>query len=114
MPISNGCTTFVRPLGTILPGAVATISMAPKDAHVPARQKNAMIVAPIARPVGDDGVSTISSAAGRNSSSRARRGCTEAGRATIGLDDLMDSGLQAVERCVTSVRAYQVVMRTIF
>src|SRR5882757_7631588 len=57
---------LVRPVGTILPDAVAMISTRPNTAHATASTKNRMIVAPIARPAGDAGVSRISSAAGRN------------------------------------------------
>src|SRR5258708_2807342 len=58
----------------IFPVAVATISTWPRQAQANASTNSAMTVAPIARPVGDGGVSTISSAAGRNaSSSRSRR-----------------------------------------
>ena len=55
--------------GMILPGAVATMSTVPKQAQASASRTAAMIVAPIARPIGEGGVSTISSAAGRNASS---------------------------------------------
>jgi len=53
----------------ILPGAVATISTVPNDAQASATQNRAITVAPIARPIGEGGVSTISSAAGRKASS---------------------------------------------
>jgi hypothetical protein len=71
-PVSNGWITLVRPLGTIFPGADATMSMVPAQAQIRATQKSSMIVAPNARPIGDGGVSTISSAAGRNASSSPR------------------------------------------
>jgi len=64
---------LVRPLGRIFPVADATMSMVPHQAHISATQNSRMMVAPIARPVGDGGVSTISSAAGRNASSSPRR-----------------------------------------
>ena len=41
----------------------------PEQAQASAAQNSAMIVTPMARPTGDGGVSTISSAAGRNASS---------------------------------------------
>ena len=59
----------VRPLGTIFPVAVATISIWPKHAHPSAAANKATIVRLIARPIGDGGVSTISRAAGRKASS---------------------------------------------
>src|SRR5258708_21940724 len=73
-PVSNGWITLVRPLGTIFPVADATMSMVPHHAQVSAAQNNRMMVTPIARPIGDGGVATISSAAGRNASS-SRRCC---------------------------------------
>src|SRR5262245_17972743 len=71
-PVSNGWMTLVRPLGTIFPDADATMSMVPADAQISAAQNNRIMVAPIARRIGDGGVSTISSAAGKNASSSAR------------------------------------------
>jgi hypothetical protein len=53
----------------ILPVAVATMSTLPKVAHASATQKMAMMVAPMARPTGEGGVSAISIAAGRKASS---------------------------------------------
>ena len=66
IPVSSGWMVFVRPVGTILPDAVAMMSTWPKIAQTTAIAKNRMIVAPIARPTGEAGVSRISSAAGRN------------------------------------------------
>ena len=72
---------------------------------------------PIARPIGDGGVSTISSAAGRKaSSSRAAAGCAlgkgeltlPAGR--TGSADFMEACLQAVERGVAAAGADQLVV----
>ena len=71
-PVSNGWMILVRPLGTIFPVAEATMSIVPNHAQTSATQNTAMMVAPIARPIGDGGVSTISSAAGRNASSSSR------------------------------------------
>src|SRR5215831_6014418 len=64
--------TLVRPLGTIRPDAVATISTLLRHAQTRARQNNAMIVPPMAPAIGGGGVSTISSAAGRKASSSLR------------------------------------------
>src|SRR6202040_3124432 len=91
-PVSNGWITLVRSLGTILPGAVATMSTVPSDAHSTARQNNTMIAAPIAWPIGDGGVSVISSAAGRKASSYSRRRTGAWGKGMIFLADVMDSG----------------------
>src|SRR6202035_6133182 len=66
-PLSSGWTTLVRPVGTILPGAVAMMSTELKIAHDSATTKNRMTHLAIARPTGEGGVSIISSAAGRNS-----------------------------------------------
>src|SRR3954447_9084336 len=57
---------LVRPVGTILPEAVAMMSTRPNTPHATASTKNSMMVAAIARPAGEAGVSRISSAAGRN------------------------------------------------
>src|SRR5258708_541377 len=74
-PVSNGWIVFVRLLGMIFPGATATMSISPQQLQPRARQNTVMIVAATARPIGEGGVSTISSAAGRKaSSSRPRVG----------------------------------------
>ena len=64
--------TLVRPLGTILPVAEATMSIVPHQDQTSAAQNSTAIVTAIARPIGDGGVSTISSAAGRKASSSRR------------------------------------------
>ena len=48
------------------------VDRAPAEAQTSAAQNSRMMVAPIVRPIGDGGVSTISSAAGRNASSSPR------------------------------------------
>jgi hypothetical protein len=65
-PISRGWITFTRSLGTILPGADATMSIVPTNAQASAALNMKIIQPPTARPTGDGGVSTISNAAGRN------------------------------------------------
>src|SRR5690348_1350402 len=65
--------TLSPPWATILPGAVATMSIWPKHAQASAALKIRMTTRPSARPTGDGGVSTISSAAGRNSVSTRSR-----------------------------------------
>src|SRR6266567_5037991 len=113
-PVSNGWISLVRPPGTILPVAVATISTLPSDAHNSATQKTAMMLAPIARPIGDGGDSVISSAAGRNAISCSRRRTSALGNVTIfRLADVMDTGLQIVEVCVAPIRADQLIMAAV-
>src|SRR6266576_519074 len=107
--------TLVRPLGIILPEAVATMSTVPRQAQATARTKNAMTVAPIARPAGDAGVSTISSAAGRKASSCSRRRRSRTlGKATTALDDFMDRTVQAVECRVASAGTHQLLVGPVF
>src|SRR5258708_37718289 len=105
--------SLVRPVGMILPGAVATTSTLPSDAHASAAQKRAIMVAPIARPIGDGGVSAISSAAGRNASSYSPRRAGGFGNRTIVvLTDAMDACLEEVELCIAAIRPDQLVMCT--
>src|SRR6476646_6599144 len=66
-PVSNGWITLVPPFATILPGAVATMSIRPTEAQTIIATASTTMVQATARPIGDGGVSTISSAAGRNS-----------------------------------------------
>src|SRR5262245_10723245 len=93
-PVSNGWTTLVRPLGTIFPLADATMSIVPHQAHISAAQNSRMMVVAIARPIGDGGVSTISSAAGRNASSWLRRAPVRRNGITrrVGLTGVAGSG----------------------
>src|SRR6516225_8327144 len=103
--------TLVWPVGMILPVAEATISTWPKIAHTSARQNRAIILNAIARPAGDGGVSTISSAAGRNASSCLSRPllarekgstfCTfAAAPRDVCLADCMDARLELMQRRV--------------
>src|SRR5262245_59233713 len=80
---------LVRPLGMIFPGATATISTVPMHAQTSATANTAIIVNAIARPVGEGGVSTISSAAGRNASSSLRRTSRFFGNSITFLADFM-------------------------
>ena len=80
---------LLRPLGTILPCAVAMMSSVPHDAQAIARQKTLMMTMTIARPTGDGGVSTISNAAGRKANSRSRRRAIGRGNGTTGLVDFI-------------------------
>src|SRR3974390_2501265 len=112
-PVSNGWITLVRPLGIILPLAEATISTLPNVAQPRAKQNSAISVSPMARPIGDGGVSTISSAAGRKASSCwVRRASCFFGNGTIFLTGSMDSRLQVMQLGITAIAADQFVMRT--
>src|ERR1700682_3029821 len=78
----------------ICPCATATMSTVPTHAQAKATTNTAMMVKATARPIGDGGVSTISSAAGRNASSSLRRSgpCLEAiegGISATGLDQIV-------------------------
>src|SRR5262245_6730235 len=112
-PVSNGWITLVRPLGTILPGAMATMSTVPTVTQTSARQKNAMTVAATARPTGDGGVSTTSSAAGRKAVSSSPRRKRRSGKRMIFSADVMDACLQIVELGIKMVGADQLVMGTV-
>src|SRR5499426_3030907 len=120
-PVSNGWMSLVRPLGTIFPVADATVSIVPHQAHTSAAQNSAMMVTPIVRPIGDGGVSTISSAAGKNASSSPRLSCPRRNGMTCrigvmgvaGSADLMNTCLQAVQRCIAAAGLDQRVMGAI-
>src|SRR5215831_1315463 len=101
-PVSNGWIIFVRPLGTIRPVAVVTMSTLPKDAQPSARQNNAIIVPLIAPASGGGGVSTISRAAGRKASSSADRNGRLGADGARASANFMDPCLHAIERCVTA------------
>src|SRR5262245_30546709 len=122
-PVSNGWITLVRPLGTIFPGADATMSIVPANAQISAALNSRIIVAPIARPIGDGGVSTISSAAGKNASSSARLPAARrialtgpiANLAIVAtLADLMNSCLKPMQRCVATAGPDQHLMAAVF
>src|SRR5947209_4496424 len=108
---------LVRPVGTILPEAVAMMSTRPNTAHASASTKNRMMVAPIARPTGEAGVSRISSAAGRNwraLSSRCRRGArgfvVSFGSAST---DDMEARLHLVKRRVAPGALHELVVASV-
>src|SRR5258708_14904391 len=94
------------PPAIIFPLADATMSIVPHQAHTSPAQNSRMMVAPIARPIGEGGVSTISSAAGRNASSSPRLACARRKGMTrrVGLAGgsgsagFMNSCLQAMQR----------------
>src|SRR5216684_1118635 len=120
-PVSNGWMTLVRPLGTIFPVADATMSIAPHHAQTSAAQNSRIMVAPIVRPIGEGGVSTISSAAGRNASSSLRLSCARRNGMTrcmgsagvSGLANFMDPSLQPMQRCIAAAGLDQRVMGAI-
>src|SRR4051795_4832308 len=109
---------LVRPVGTILPAAVAMMSTRPNTPHASASTKNRMMVAPIARPAGEAGVSRISSAAGRNwraLSSRPHRGRSAFAPLSFGeaSTDDMESGLHLVQRGVAPGPLDELVVRAV-
>src|SRR5216684_5735238 len=109
-PVSNGWIVLVRPLGMILPGATATMSTVPMHAQPNATANTAMMVKATARPTGEGGVSTISSAAGRNASSSRRRSARSAGKATTFLADFMQTCLEPIECCIAAAGLDQIVV----
>src|SRR5882757_2660766 len=138
IPASSGWMTLSPPWATILPGAVATISILPKQAQAKPTQKISTIVMPSARPTGEGGVSTISRAAGRNSvSMRSRppggmkpssdfrmpnpefqRSAIHAPRPRRGRSrsstDFMETRLHAVQVSVVPAAAQEVIVAAVF
>src|SRR6516164_3320192 len=107
----------------IFPGAEAMMSTSPSEAQARPRQNRAIIVTPIARPIGEGGVSTISSAAGRNANScRSRRAARGSGITFVaegstlvdGSADFMDACLEPVEGGVPAAAVDQIIMGAIF
>src|SRR5260221_6340530 len=86
------------------------MSIVPHQAQTSAAQNTNIMLAAIARPTGDGGVSTISSAAVRNASSSARLSCARRNGMTRGMgladiadsDDFMEPRLQPMQRCVAA------------
>src|ERR1700733_1311409 len=92
------------------------------------RQNSATMVAPIARPIGDGGVSTISSAAGRNASSSFSRVSRVTGNemtffaffampfaaSMAALADFMDTTLHSVEHGIAPTHTDEIIMRPVF
>src|SRR5215472_9811732 len=109
-PVSNGWIVLVRPLGMILPWADATMSIFPNAAQASARQNMAMMVTPTARPIGEGGVSTTSSAAGRNASSSRSRRSRALGNGMTLLADFINASLHAIEGCVAPAGPDQLVV----
>src|SRR6266436_8639502 len=102
--------TLTRPPGRIFPVADATISIVPHQAQISAKQNMRMMALPIARPIGDGGVSTISSAAGKNANSSRRLCRVPRNGMTRCVDpadtddsaDFMESPLQPMQGCITA------------
>src|SRR4051794_31869092 len=106
---------LVRPVGTILPEAVAMMSTRPNTPQATAITKNSMMVAAIARPAGEAGGSRISSAAGRNCralSSRLHRGRSGFAPLSFGKasTDDMEPGLHLVQRGVAAGALHELVV----
>src|SRR4051812_1372656 len=97
----------------ILPDADATMSIWPKLAQATARQKSTMSVAPIARPIGDGGVSTISRAAGRKASSFLVRRFRPVKNPFVVSMNFIGSTLQTIKRCISPTRPDQFIMRPV-
>src|SRR5690349_9719621 len=111
--------TLTRPPGSIFPVADATMSTVLHHAQISATHINRMMALAIARPIGDGGVSTTSSAAGRNASSSRRLCCGNgitacpAWAGIIASADLMETSLQPMQRGVASAGFDQRVMASI-
>src|SRR5882672_9354015 len=104
----------MRPTGTILPCAVAMMSMWPKEAQPSASRKKKISAPAMARPTGEAGVSMISTAAGRNSSSARRDELRDERALFIALSaDFMESSLQTMERGVAPPGADQLIVGAI-
>ena len=113
-PVSNGWMTLAPPLGTMRPEAVTTMSTLPKLAQATAKQKAAMIVAAIARPIGEGGLSVISSAAGRKAISWIVRRAAALGNGTIfRLPNCMRARLHVVEPRIAAAEPDQMVVRAV-
>src|SRR6185312_5912157 len=121
-PVSKGWTTLLRPPETTFPGAEATMSTVPRDAQARAAPNSTMMVVPMARPIGEGGVSTISSAAGRKASSGRRRpfawrkgmtmsACVAGAEESA---DFMEPSLQPMQRGITAAGLDQRVMGAVF
>src|SRR5262245_6973125 len=91
------------------------MSTVPRQAQAIATPNTAINVSEIARPIGDGGVSIISSAAGRNASASLARSWRVPGIVASALaDDFMDSRLQAVKGSIATAGSDQLVMGPVF
>jgi hypothetical protein len=81
------------------------MSIVPHQAHSSAAQNSRMMVTPIVLPIGDGGVSTISSAAGRNASSSPRRSWARRNGTTrcVGMAGMADS-VDFMNSCLQSMQ----------
>src|SRR5262245_10517202 len=112
LPGSSGWITFVRPVGMIFPWATAMMSTWPNHAQASAKQAAAAMVPATARPTGDGGVSTISSAAGRKARSSLREPARSHGGTTLSTN-VMDASLHAVERGIAPAGTDQLLVRPV-
>src|SRR5258708_16284221 len=91
--------------GTMFRVGDETMSIVPHHDQSSAAQNTAMMVSSIARPIGDGGVSTISSAAGRNASSLPRRPGVRLNGMTWRVGDVDVDGLvDFMEACLQTVQ----------
>src|SRR3954454_3433730 len=120
-PVSNGWTTLLRPLDTTLPVAEATMSIVPQADQASAAQTRSIRAIAMARPIGDGGVSVISSAAGRKATSLAlrpfpfRNGITVCSGRAAGtvLADLINASLETMQGGVPAAGLDQRIMRAV-
>src|SRR5262252_8243178 len=105
--------TLVRPLGMILPGATATMSTVPSAVQARATQKTPITAKERTWPTGDGGVSTISSAAGRNASSSVLRARAAGRERTIFSTNFMETCLGAIQRGVSPTPLDEIVVRAV-
>src|SRR5262249_30868568 len=93
------------------------MSTRPKVAQQITTTKNRMMVPAIARPAGEAGVSTISIAAGRNSTCARRAAAHDNGsvRTTpFRSADFIETCLEAMQRCIATIRSNQFVVDAVF
>src|SRR5215831_4061546 len=119
-PISSGWIILTWPDGMIRPLAVATMSICPTQAQPIATLTSKTITPIIIRPAAEAGVSMISSAAGRNSSSCCFRQLCRNGRrisllfllrpVAIVSDDIDQPRLKPMELGVAPAPSHQIVV----
>src|SRR5215470_20300588 len=115
-PLSRGWITLIWPDGMIRPFAVATISSSPRHAQTIATATRATMAPIVIRPAGEVGVSVISIAAGRNSSSgRVRRSARRRERGTsLRSGGIGPPGLQPIELGIAAAELDQGLVRSLF
>src|SRR5260370_19566451 len=93
------------------------MSTRPKVAQHITTMKNRLMVAAIARPTGEAGVSTISIAAGRNSTCARRVADADSGSVTttpLRSADFMETCLEAMQRGIATICPDQFVVHAVF